>query len=214
MFLYSFALSSASYRVRIALKMKGIPFNLINVNLAKNEDALAEYLAINPQGLVPTLVDGSVILSQSTAIIEYLDEVYNTTTLLPRNIDERVRVRSICQFIACEMQPLTNVRVRRFLEKTHSSEYINDWNTHWVIDGLQKLDAYLANDANTGKYCHGDEPTMADVYLVPQMALARRFVPVLSQFKTLTRIENNCLKLPAFTDEADGYIGTDFAVGQ
>ena len=201
--LYDYFRSSAAFRVRIALNLKGLRAERAFVHLRRNAQREAEYLAVNPQGLVPALVtaDGSV-LTQSLAIVEYLDETHPAPPLLPAGPAARARVRSLALDIACDIHPLDNLRVLRYLLHTvGTSEAQKDaWYNYWIDVGLEALETRVARDAATGRFCHGDTPTLADVCLVPQLANARRVNLDLSPYPTLTRIEAACLALPAFAD--------------
>jgi maleylacetoacetate isomerase len=201
--LYDYFRSSAAYRVRIALNLKRLQAERAFIHLRRNVQREAEYLAVNPQGLVPTLVadDGSV-LTQSLAIIEYLDETHPTPPLLPVAPAARARVRSIALDIACDIHPIDNLRVLRYLLHTvgTTEAHKDAWYNYWIDVGLEALETRLARDAATGRFCHGDTPTLADICLVPQLANARRVELDLAPYPTLTRIETACLALPAFAD--------------
>jgi len=203
--LYDYFRSSAAYRVRIALNLKGVAPERVFVHLRKGMQRDAGYLDVNPHGLVPALVtdDGSV-LTQSLAIVEYLDETVPSPPLLPGSAAERARVRSIAQAIACDIHPIDNLRVLRYLLHTVGvTEAQKDaWYSYWIDVGLEALERSLARDPATGRFCHGDTPTLADICLVPQLANARRVDMDLSPYPTLTRIESNCRALPAFADAA------------
>ena len=204
--LYGFYRSSAAFRARIALNLKGLDYAGAVIHLVKNggEQFAPEYRALNPQSLVPVLQDGDLTLTQSLAIIEYLDEEYPEPALLPATAAQRARVRSIALMIACEIHPLNNLRVLRYLVKdlkvTEAQK--DEWYRHWVVSGLEPLETRLANDLATGKFCHGDTPGLADICLVPQLANARRFNIALDAFPTLVRIEQNCMALKPFQDAA------------
>ena len=202
--LYNYFRSSAAYRVRIALHLKGLAFDYIPVHLTKGEQRNAAYLALNAQALVPTLVDDAVTLPQSLAIIEYLDERYPQPPLLPATPIERARVRAIALAIACDIHPLNNLRVLQYLTRTlaASEDAKNAWYRHWVDTGLSALEAQLAGNAATGAFCHGNAPTLADICLVPQLANARRFGIALDTYPTLLRIDANCLQQAAFAAAA------------
>ena len=174
------------------------------VHLQKNEQRALEYLKVNPLGLVPTLVDGDEVISQSLAIIEYLDEKHPSPPLLPSTPEERARVRSIALLIACDIHPIDNLRVLRYLTGVLkvSEEQKNAWYAHWVDEGLRALEVRLTGDPRSGRFCHGDTPTLADVCLVPQLANARRVNMDLSPYPTLVRIEAACNALPPFADAA------------
>jgi len=204
--LYDYFRSSAAYRVRIALNLKGIaPAERTHVHLRMGSQRAQDYLALNPQGLVPALAldDGSV-LTQSLAIIEYLDETQREPPLLPADPVARARVRAIALQIACEIHPLNNLRVLNYLVGTMgvSREQKDGWYRYWIDVGFEALETMLARDADTGRFCHGDAPTLADICLVPQMANARRFEIDLSPYPTLMRIESACNALPAFAEAA------------
>jgi maleylacetoacetate isomerase len=196
--LYNFFRSSASYRVRIALALKGLPFDYKAVHLARSEQIKGPYAALSASKLVPTLVDGDVKLTQSLAIIEYLDEVYPQPPLMPPTALERARVRALALDIACEIHPLNNLRVLRYL--THvlkvGEDDKNAWYRHWVEDGLAVVESQLA--AAPGLYCHGDTPTLADCTLVPQIFNAQRFNCNLQHVPQVMRVFQACMKLPAF----------------
>jgi maleylpyruvate isomerase len=200
--LYGYFRSSAAYRVRIALNLKGLDYENVFVHLTKNggQQFASEYRALNPQALVPVLQDDDVTLTQSLAIIEYLDEVYPEPPFLPAHAVERARVRSLALMIACEIHPLNNLRVLRYLTKdlkvTEAQK--DEWYRHWVLSGLAPLETQLANHFATGNFCHGDTPGLADICLVPQLANARRFNIPLDVFPNLIRIEQNCIALKAF----------------
>ncbi|MEZ5520885.1 MAG: maleylacetoacetate isomerase [Dokdonella sp.] len=201
--LYSYWRSSAAYRVRIALNLKALPYEIVPVHLVNNggEQHREEYLELNPQGTVPTLLDGARVFRQSMAIIEYLDEAYpGTMALLPSTARERARVRALAQVVACDIHPLNNLRVMRFLEREFSSPQVerDRWTRHWIVEGFRAFEAMLDDNTSTGLFCDGDTPTLADICMVPQIYNARRFDVDLSPFPTMVRIEQQCLELPAF----------------
>jgi maleylacetoacetate isomerase len=202
--LYNYFRSSAAYRVRIALNLKGLAFEYIPVHLTKGEQRNEAYLALNAQALVPTLVDDAITLPQSLAIIEYLDERYPRPPLLPATPAERARVRAIALAIACDIHPLNNLRVLQYLTGTLgvSDDAKNAWYRHWIDIGLSALEKQLAGDAATGAYCHGAAPTLADICLLPQLANARRYGIALGAYPTLLRIDANCAQLAAFAAAA------------
>ncbi len=203
--LYDYFRSSAAYRVRIALNLKGLAPERAFIHLRKNMQRDEAYLAVNPHGLVPALVtDDGAVLTQSLAIIEYLDETVAGPPLLPGSAAERARVRAIAMAMACDIHPLDNLRVLRYLLHTVGVEEAQKdaWYKYWIDIGLEALEASLARDPATGRFCHGNDPTLADICLVPQLANARRVDMDLSPYPTLTRIESHCLALPAFTDAA------------
>ena len=204
--LYGYLRSSAAFRARIALNLKGLDYESASVHLTKNGGAqfAPEYRTMNPQSLVPVLQDGELTLIQSLAIIEYLDEVYPEPPLLPRSAIERARVRSLALMVACEIHPLNNLRVLRYLVRDLkvTEEQKDEWYRHWVLTGLEPLETRLANDSASGNFCHGDAPGLADICLVPQLANARRFNIALDAFPTLVRVEQNCMALKPFQDAA------------
>jgi maleylacetoacetate isomerase len=204
--LYDYFRSSAAYRVRIALNLKGIaPDERTFVHLRMGNQRAQDYLALNPQGLVPALaLDDGHVLTQSLAIIEYLDETHPAPPFLPAEPAERARVRAIALAITCEIHPLNNLRVLNYLIGTLgvSREQKDGWYKYWVDVGFEALERKLAHEKETARFCHGDAPTLADICLVPQIANARRFNIDLSPYPTLTGIEAACLALPAFAAAA------------
>lgn len=203
--LYTYFRSSAAYRVRIALNLKGLKTDYRYVHLIKNggEQHRPEYLALNPQGRVPTLVDDGHVLTQSLAIIEYLEETHPEPPLLPKDALGRARVRALAQVIACDIHPINNQRILKYLDQElHADEAARTrWYRHWVIEGFTALEKLLDNPA-TGKFCHGNQPTLADVCLVPQVFNAKRFSVDLAPFPTIQRINDHCLTLKAFANAA------------
>ena len=203
--LYDYFRSSAAYRVRIALNLKGISPERAFVHLRRGEQRDEKYLALNPHGLVPALkVDDGPALTQSLAIIEYLDETHPKPPLLPPDPRGRARVRAIAMSIACDIHPLDNTRVLAYLTGTLgvTPEARDGWYRYWIDVGFEALEKQLAADRSTGRFCHGDSPTMADVCLVPQMANAARMSVDVSPYPTLVRIDAECRRLPAFADAA------------
>lgn len=197
--LYTYFRSSAAFRVRIALNLKGLPYEPVIVHLAKGEHRKPEYAGKYPQGLLPTLLADGLELSQSLAIIEYLDETRPKPPLLPRDAPGRARVRSLALLVACEIHPLNNLRTLQYLKRQlgQSEEQVNTWYRYWIADGLAKLEADLAR-GGTGKFSHGDSPTMADCCLVPQIFNARRYSCELTPYPTTMRVFEQCMKLEAF----------------
>lgn len=204
--LYGYFRSSAAFRARIALNLKGLDYERMIVHLTKGggEQFAPEYRALNPQALVPVLQDDALTLTQSIAMVEYLEEVYPNPPLLPKSPAERARVRSLALMVACEIHPLNNLRVLRYLihDLKVTEAQKDEWYRHWVTNGLAPLEKRLVNDTATGHFCHGDTPGLADICLVPQLANARRFNIALGDFPTLVRIEQNCMALKAFQDAA------------
>jgi maleylacetoacetate isomerase len=196
--LYNYFRSSASYRVRIALALKGLDYDYKSVHLQKNEHLAESYASVSAARLVPTLIDGDQALTQSLAIIEYLDETHPTPPLLPGSPAERARVRSLALDIACEIHPIDNLRVLRYLvqDMKVSEEDKNRWYRHWVETGLSVVESKLA--AMPGTYCHGDTPTLADCVLVPQIFNAQRFDCRLDHVPHVMRVFEACMRLDAF----------------
>jgi len=203
--LYGYPLSSAAYRVRIALALKGVKASTVNKQLRRGEHRHKDYLKINPQGFVPALAleDGTVI-TQSLAIIEWLDESHPPPTLLPAEPRARARVRSLSQLITCDIHPLNNLRVMQYLESTLSigQPVRDEWYRHWIATGFAALEEALGRDASRGRYCFGDQPGMADVCLVPQVYNARRYSVDLTPYPRVVAIDAACRELPAFESAA------------
>jgi len=195
------ARSSAAYRLRIVMKLKGLAYREFFLDLNTGEHWKDDYLKVNPQALVPALVlpDGGVV-TQSMAIIEYLDEMHPEPPLLPRDARGRARVRSLAQMIACDIHPLNNARVRNHVRALFPDDpdAVPTWMDRWSKAGFDAIEARLARDAETGIFCHGDTPTMADALLVPQVANARASNRDLSSYPTIVRIDAACAKLEAF----------------
>lgn len=204
MHLYTYYRSSAAYRVRIALNLKGLKPEETYVHLRKKEQRTADYMAKNPQGLVPTLVDGDVTLSQSLAILEYLNEVHPQPPLLPTDPAGRGRVRQLAQIVACDIHPLDNLKVLNYLseELGVDEDARTRWYRHWVDEGLSAMERLLAGQPETGDFCHGPHPTVADICLVPQIYNARRFDVDLTAYPTVMRINDNCLSMETFSQAA------------
>ncbi len=198
--LYTYFRSSAAFRVRIALNLKGLSYEQAFVHLGKGEHRLPEFAAINPQGLLPALEDDGQLMRQSLAIIEYLEEKRPNPPLLPKDLRGRARVRALALLVACEIHPLNNPRVLNYLTKSlgRSEDEKNAWYRHWVRDGLAKFESCLNAAAGTGKFCHGDVPTVADCFLVPQIFNARRFDCETTHAPSAMRIFDTCMKLEAF----------------
>ena len=197
--LYSYFRSSAAFRVRIALALKGLPYETAGVHLQRGEQRDDAYAAVSPSGLVPTLVDGDAVLGQSLAILEYLEETHPEPPLLPADPLGRARVRAIALDIACDIHPIDNLRVLRYLVKDLGvAEADKDrWYQHWVEVGLEAVERRLQG-AGTGRFCHGDRPTIADCTLVPQIFNAQRFGCRLDHVPTVMRLFEACMALDAF----------------
>jgi len=198
--LYSYFRSSASYRVRIALALKGLAYDYVPIHLVRNEQLKPPFSDIAANKLVPALVEDEHVLTQSMAIIEYLEETHPEPPLLPGDALARARIRSLAQDIACEIHPINNLRVLRFLvhEMKLSEDDKNRWYRHWVESGLEVVERRLAADSATGTFCHGDTPTLADCVLVPQIHNAQRMDCGLDHVPTVMRVFAACMQHPAF----------------
>jgi maleylacetoacetate isomerase/maleylpyruvate isomerase len=196
--LYNYFRSSASFRVRIALALKGLPYTYKPVHLQRNEQLGESYAAVSASRLVPLLVDGEHSIHQSLAILEYLDETHPSPPLLPADAAERARVRALALDIACEIHPLNNLRVLRYLKHTLevSEEAKDRWYRHWVETGLETVERQLV--ARPGRYCHGDTPGLADCVLVPQIFNAQRFDCRLDHVPQVMKVFEACMQLDAF----------------
>jgi maleylacetoacetate isomerase len=199
--LYGFFRSSAAFRARIALNLKGLDYEYVPVDLLKGEASKPEYRdGLNPQGLVPTLEVDGLLIAQSLAICDYLDEIKPQPPLMPHDAAGCARVRSLALFVACDIHPLNNVRVLEYLTNQIgvSKDQRLAWYHHWIHEGFVALEKSLSRSPATGKFCHGDTPTLADVCLVPQVYNAYRYKVDMTPYPTLRRINETCLALPAF----------------
>jgi maleylacetoacetate isomerase len=200
--LYGYFRSSAAFRARIALNLKGIKPELRFVHLLRNggEQHTADYKAINPQELIPALAHDGHLITQSLAIIEYLDEMVPQPPLLPKDAYGRARAREIAYVVACDIHPVNNLRVGLYTKEKFgaSDDDIARWHRHWIRTGFDALETMLATSKHTGAFCHGDTPTIADICLIPQCANARRVKMELDPWPTIARIEAHALKHPAF----------------
>ena len=199
--LYGYFRSSAAFRVRIALNLKGLSYDQASIHLRRGEQRAADYLALNPQGLVPTLIDDDEAMTQSLAIIEYLDETHPEPPLLPGHPVARARVRSLAQAVACDIHPIDKLRVLRYLAQPlgQDEKTIETWFNYWIMTGFAGIERSLAEDGEAGEFCHGDTPTLADICLVPQVFNARRHASFdLKPYPNIARIFDNCMKLAAF----------------
>ncbi|MCZ7563979.1 MAG: maleylacetoacetate isomerase [Burkholderiales bacterium] len=198
--LYTYFRSSASFRVRIALNLKGLGYEPVLVNLPRGEHQADDYRAVNVQALVPTLVDGDRRLIQSLAILEYLEECHPQPPLLPRDPLERAYVRALCGIVACEIHPLNNLRTLKHIRRTYGLDEagVNAWYRHWIADGFAMIERYLVSEGRSGHYCLGDAATLADCCLVPQVFNAQRYECDLAPYPTAMRIFQACMRVPAF----------------
>jgi maleylacetoacetate isomerase len=200
--LYGYFRSSAAFRARIALNLKGIKPELRFVHLLKDggQQHSAEYRTLNPQELIPALVHDGHTITQSLAIIEYLNEIVPEPSLLPRDAYGRARVRSLAYAVACDIHPVNNLRVNQHIKATFGADAAAQvaWQRHWITLGFDALETTLARDKETGTFCHGDTPTLADICLIPQIANARRVELDIAHWPTIARIESHALKHAAF----------------
>lgn len=200
--LYSYFRSSAAYRVRIALNLKNIHYEIRPVHLLKNGGGQfnADYLRLNPQGRVPTLVVDNTVLTQSSAIIEYLEETYPNPPLLPAKPIDRAYVRSLAQVIACDIHPLNNLRVLNYLRTSFKDSFEQAWRIHWVHEGFNALEELLKKKDSRSRFCFSDTPGLADAFLIPQVYNALRYQLEMKGFPLISRIYENCMQEPAFSN--------------
>jgi maleylacetoacetate isomerase len=199
--LWGYFRSSAAFRVRIALNLKRLSYEQASIHLRKNEQGRPDFLALQPQGLVPALDDDGDVLIQSMAIIEYLDETHPTPPLLPGHPVDRARVRALAQAVACDIHPIDNLRVLRYLAKPlgHDETVVEAWYNHWIKLGFDGIERLLADDERTGTFCHGETPSLADICLVPQVYNSKRYPSFdLAPYPTIRRVFDACMKLDAF----------------
>ncbi|MBR0565303.1 maleylacetoacetate isomerase [Azoarcus sp. L1K30] len=198
--LHNFFRSGTSHRLRIVLNLKGIAYEYVAVNLRTEEHLGAAFKAVNPQQLVPALETGELTLIQTPAIIEWLEARYPTPALLPADDDGRARVRALAAIVGCDIHPLNNRRVLEYLRNTLGCDEaaVNVWCATWICAGFDALEALLAADTQRGRFCHGDAPTIADAYLVPQVESARRFGVDLSAYPQILAVDAACAELDAF----------------
>jgi maleylpyruvate isomerase len=205
--LYNFFRSGTSHRLRIALNLKGLKPDYVAVDLRREAHLAPAFKALNPQGLVPALVlDDEQVLIQSPAIIEWLEETHPKPALLPADAAGRARVRALAAIVGCDIHPVNNRRILEALRHRFGADEaaINAWCGTWIADGFDALEALLAADTQRGRFCHGDAPTLADVYLIPQIESARRFQVDLTRWPLISAIDATCAQLPAFADAAPG----------
>ena len=204
--LYDYFRSGAAYRTRIALNLKGLDYEQTFVHLTRGggEHLKPDYIAVNPQKLVPTLIDGGAPITQSMAIMEYIEETRPQPPILPKDAAGRARVRALANIIACDVHPINNLRVRNYVRDDLKAgpEGMHLWIEKWIHLGLEAYEALVANHPSTGIFSHGDTPTMADCCLIPQLANGRTFKVSYDKFPTVLRIEQACLKHPAFIKAA------------
>ena len=202
--LYQFFRSGTSHRLRIALALKGLPVQSVAVDLRTEQHLKDEFKALNPQGLVPVLVDGQRVLIQSPAILEWLEERYPQPALLPADPDARARVRALAALVGCDVHPINNRRILQYLRQQFKADEaaINAWCGTWIAAGFDALEALLAADTARGDFCFGGAPGMADVYLVPQVESARRFGVDMARWPLIGRIDAACMALEAFAQAA------------
>ena len=198
--LYNFFRSGTSHRLRIALNLKGLQTEYLPVDLRTEQHLQAAFKAINPQGLVPALVDGDQVLIQSPAIIEWLEEKYPNPPLLPADAQQRARVRALAAMVGCDIHPINNRRILEYLRHQFKADEaaINAWCATWITAGFDAFEALLAADKARGDYCFGNQPGLADVYLVPQVESARRFKVDMSRWPLISAVDAACMKLEAF----------------
>lgn len=202
--LYNFFRSGTSHRLRIALNLKGLEYEYVAVDLRTEEHLGAAFKALNPQQLVPALTDGDLTLIQSPAIIEWLEERYPTPALLPSDPDGRARVRALAAIVGCDIHPVNNRRILEYLRKTLGCDEaaVRVWCQTWIAAGFDALEALLSADARRNRFCFGNAPTLADVYLVPQVESARRFKVDVARWPCIAAIDAACAELAAFRDAA------------
>ena len=202
--LYNFFRSGTSHRLRIALNLKGLTYEYLPVDLRSEQHVGAEYKALNPQGLVPTLLVDGHAMTQSPAIIEWLEERYPDPALLPSDPDARARVRALAAIVGCDIHPVNNRRILESLRHDFKADEtaINRWCATWISQGFDAIESLLAADPQRGDFCFGDAPTLADVYLVPQVESARRFKVDVGHWRRIQGIDDACRKLEAFRKAA------------
>lgn len=200
--LYGYFRSGTSYRTRIAMNLKGLEYDYLAVNLAQDEQLAETFKALNPQGLVPILQADDVLLYQSPAILEWLEEVYPVPPLLPSDAAGRMQVRALSAMIGCDIHPINNRRILQYLrhELSVDEAQVMTWCNRWISEGFAALEKRLAADHTRGKFCYGDTPTFADCYLIPQVSSARRFEVDLMPYPTIVAIDAHCRTLKAFID--------------
>ncbi|AMN49340.1 maleylacetoacetate isomerase [Psychrobacter sp. P2G3] len=200
--LYGYFRSGTSHRTRIALNLKGLDYDAISINLAQDEQSEPSFKAINPQGLVPALQTDDLLLYQSPAILEWLEEVYPHNQLLPKDAAGRMQVRALSAMIGCDIHPVNNRRILQYLrdELSVDEDEVLAWCQRWIEEGFAALETLLAKDESRGKFCYGNSPTFADCYLIPQVYSARRFKVDLTLYPNIMAIDEHCRTLQEFFD--------------
>lgn len=198
--LYGFFRSGTSHRLRIALNLKGLSYEQVSVSLAKNQHQQSDFKALNPQGLVPVLETEQGLLTQSPAIIEWLEEVYPDVALLPKDPFEKARVRALAAIVGCDIHPINNKRVLEYLRNNLAQDesQVLAWCGEWISKGFEALEALLQQDQTRQNFCYGNSATLADVYLIPQVYSAKRFKVDLTPYPTIVSIYEHCMQLDAF----------------
>ncbi len=204
--LYNFFRSGTSHRLRIALNLKGVPYDYVAVDLRTEQHLGADYKALNPQGLVPVLQDGDRVLIQSPAIIEWLEEWHPEPPLLPKDLDDRARVRALAAIVGCDVHPVNNRRILEALRHSFGADdaAVQRWCATWIEAGFDTIEALLTADTRRGDFCFGHAPTLADVYLVPQVESARRFKVDIARWPHVQAVDAACARLEAFRKAVPG----------
>lgn len=202
--LYNFFRSGTSHRLRIALNLKGLASEYVAVDLRTDAHQQADFKALNPQGLVPALVKDGKVMTQTPAIIEWLEETHPMPALLPRDADARARVRALAAMVACDIHPINNRRILEYLRHQLKADEaaINTWCAHWITQGFDAYEAFLRSDRQRGRFSFGDAPGLADVYLVPQVESARRFKVDMARWPLITAVDAACMALEPFQQAA------------
>ncbi|WP_312749537.1 maleylacetoacetate isomerase [Psychrobacter sanguinis] len=202
--LYGYFRSGTSHRTRIAMNLKQLDYDCVSINLAKDEQLQAAFKTINPQGLVPVLEADDLVIFQSPAILEWLDEAYPQFPLLPKDVVGKVKVRALSAMIGCDIHPLNNRRILQYLRSELNADeaVVLKWCQRWIMEGFSALEKLLAQDKHRGSFCYGNQPTLADCYLIPQVYSARRFKVDLTPYPNILAIDAHCHTLKAFRDAA------------